>query len=280
MKKRISKPQKWFGPDARASLIPLITLAMLTVLFLRLASDTESSIALRPGALARAGLDQAADNQLDELPTMEQIGAKLAPPKVTLEDVHNQNSEGFARAEGFGRHRGGAHILLDNGEVRFIMDSSASIQGIDPSDRAENQSSAYGLWGSLGVRTSAVDHSTLDEMYEGFIDRSWLVLWNLEKIQLISLNRFETPVAYVDSKLPSMNQLKNSSIPTRDLNQFEAGAVTRIIDGEKIVTQEEMSSIKMMGAISATRQCIECHDTQVGALLGAFSYEFTPKDIN
>jgi hypothetical protein len=61
--------------------------------------------------------------------------------------------------------------------------------------------------------------------------------------------------------------------PVRPLDAFENGALERLREGEDLVYEETDRSVHMVGAIRAVQQCLECHQTQRGALLGAFTYE-------
>lgn len=96
----------------------------------------------------------------------------------------------------------------------------------------------------------------------------------LNRLELVSLLNFETPRVYVLDHLPRMDQLRGSDLVTRELDSFEKSGLERLIAGENLVTQRTGTSFRMMGAIPAINQCLQCHEGQVGNLLGAFSYEF------
>ena len=96
----------------------------------------------------------------------------------------------------------------------------------------------------------------------------------LNRLELVSLLNFETPRVYVLDHLPRMDQLRGSDLETRELDSFEKSGLERLIAGENLVTQRTGTSFRMMGAIPAINQCLQCHEGQVGNLLGAFSYEF------
>ena len=44
-------------------------------------------------------------------------------------------------------------------------------------------------------------------------------------------------------------------------------------NGEDLVTDATVNRIHLLGAVRAARQCLDCHNVERGALLGAFSYE-------
>lgn len=69
-----------------------------------------------------------------------------------------------------------------------------------------------------------------------------------------------------------MEELRDA--PTRALAPFETRALAALNTGEDVVTEQPSADVlQMVGAIRAARQCLECHQVQRGALLGAFSYE-------
>ncbi len=96
----------------------------------------------------------------------------------------------------------------------------------------------------------------------------------LNRLELVSLLNFETPRVYVLDHLPRMDQLRGADLETRELDSFEKSGLERLIAGETLVTERTGTSFRMLGAIPAINQCLQCHDGQVGNLLGAFSYEF------
>jgi hypothetical protein len=101
------------------------------------------------------------------------------------------------------------------------------------------------------------------------------VAWQVARLELVSLLKHETPVAYVSEYLPQMEQLKHA--PTRALSGFERGAVERLRADEDLVIDEGPQRIRMVGSLRAGKNCLECHSVQRGELLGAFSYELVPE---
>lgn len=96
--------------------------------------------------------------------------------------------------------------------------------------------------------------------------------WKLERLELISLLKFETPVAYVSKHLPAMEKLKN--VATRSLTAFEEQAITKLHAGDQIVVETAYNEQRMVGSIRAAKKCLECHRVRHGGLLGAFTYRF------
>lgn len=95
--------------------------------------------------------------------------------------------------------------------------------------------------------------------------------WQLERLELVSLLRHEEPRVYVSKKLPQMDQL--ADIPQRSLDEFESTALSQVQVDENLVIDAQPDHIRMLGAIRAGNDCLQCHGGERGQLLGAFSYE-------
>jgi hypothetical protein len=96
-------------------------------------------------------------------------------------------------------------------------------------------------------------------------------VWGIRRLELVSLLKHDKPAVYLSKNLPNMKELKN--VKTRDLASFEKHALKQLRSGKDVVTEATLNQIKMLGALRATKQCMQCHDVKRGALLGAFSYE-------
>ena len=101
-------------------------------------------------------------------------------------------------------------------------------------------------------------------------------LWKLTQLQLISLERFSEPRAYVLDQLPRMDKLTGDNTPTRKLNPFETGALEKLRAGQQVVVQNNDDSIEMFGALRSRHWCMQCHSAKKNELLGAFTYRFEP----
>jgi mono/diheme cytochrome c family protein len=49
----------------------------------------------------------------------------------------------------------------------------------------------------------------------------------------------------------------------------------KLTAGEHLFIRETSEGIRMLGAVRAVEQCIQCHGGERGDLLGAFSYSLT-----
>ena len=95
--------------------------------------------------------------------------------------------------------------------------------------------------------------------------------FQLVRLELVSLLKHETPVAYVSKHLPQMDELRDA--PTRPLDDFERHALDRLRSDEDLVIDDAPNRIRMVGSLRAGKDCMECHSVRRGELLGAFSYE-------
>jgi hypothetical protein len=95
--------------------------------------------------------------------------------------------------------------------------------------------------------------------------------WVVQRIELISLLKHKEPVAYITKHLPRMDDLRKA--PTRGLDGFEMTGLKSLREGETLVSDASVNRVYLLGALRASKQCLNCHQVQHGALLGAFSYE-------
>lgn len=109
--------------------------------------------------------------------------------------------------------------------------------------------------------------------------------------ELIGLEEHAAPVAYQlpmgsFAKADLTNKVMKSSVKLRELNDFESRALARLRSGENVVMELDSAAkqspqaknamrLKAMGAIRATKDCLDCHSGKEGKLLGAFSYVLT-----
>ncbi|MEI8379965.1 MAG: hypothetical protein WCJ09_07550 [Planctomycetota bacterium] len=99
------------------------------------------------------------------------------------------------------------------------------------------------------------------------------VCWQMDSLQLVSLLKHRPGAVYLTSHLPNMAELKN--VPTRPLDPFEATALQGLKQGEEVIVVGNDSKLRMIGAVRASFQCLECHQVPRGTLLGAFTYQFS-----
>lgn len=98
--------------------------------------------------------------------------------------------------------------------------------------------------------------------------------WRINHVQLVGILSHEQPVVYLTDKLPSMEQVRQGK--TRPLDFFEEAALQSLREGEDLHIVSKDDTIRMLGALRATKTCQKCHDAEIGDLLGAFSYTLRP----
>ncbi|MCM2371246.1 hypothetical protein [Aporhodopirellula aestuarii] len=196
------------------------------------------------------------------------------PIEITFEHLHHANTEGFANADGFGLSRGGRHVLMGDEAVRFLEDAI-----IDAPDLADQTATnPYGLWGALGARAESKVHPELKAMADPDLAASQSPVWRLDSVQVVSLDRFESPVAYDEEELPTMDAIKNRLMPTRSLSPFELEAVKKLRNGDELVSDRNSEQLVLVGAIRANNACVDCHAAKPLDLLGAFTYHFSRQE--
>jgi bisphosphoglycerate-dependent phosphoglycerate mutase len=94
--------------------------------------------------------------------------------------------------------------------------------------------------------------------------------WEVQHVDLVGILQYEKPVVYLTQGMPSMDQVRQGK--TRQLDYFEETALPTLCEGEDLFVANKDNTIRMLGAIRATKVCLQCHDAKVGDLLGAFSY--------
>jgi hypothetical protein len=95
--------------------------------------------------------------------------------------------------------------------------------------------------------------------------------WLVTRLELVSLLRHKEPAVYVAAELPRMDTLNKGRL--RPLADFEGRALAALRGGEEVVTEATTNHIRMLGALRASTQCLDCHQVRRGDLLGAFSYD-------
>jgi hypothetical protein len=94
--------------------------------------------------------------------------------------------------------------------------------------------------------------------------------WQITSIELVSLLKHEPAAAYITKSLPRMDEIIDA--PTRPLDSFETQSLEKLRAGDEIVVEREQDELRMFGSLRAARQCSQCHSSNRGDLLGAFTY--------
>jgi hypothetical protein len=97
----------------------------------------------------------------------------------------------------------------------------------------------------------------------------------IDHVQLVGILMLEQPVVYLTDGLPSMEQVRQGK--TRGLDPFEEAGLRSLREGEDLFVAVKGTTVRMLGALRATKQCLHCHDANRGDLLGALSYTLRPR---
>lgn len=201
-----------------------------------------------------------------------------------LEKLHADTTKYFVMAQGFGVSR------MDS--VVFFHDGGSDRQPIpfDPTETETPRTPGVTPERSLEARHDLyVDSFAKSRLRDVFILEprrkatgkvahgfDWHPESNasvpLKRIELVSLHRFGEPRCYVSEYLPEMKTLRQSEIATRALDDFESQSLAKLWTDQNVVIQQEPTSTRMLGALRASQDCLECHAASKGELLGAFTY--------
>lgn len=96
-----------------------------------------------------------------------------------------------------------------------------------------------------------------------------------DHVQLVGILMLDQPAVYLTQGLPSMEQVRQGK--TRNLDPFEEAGLNALRSGEDLFVAEKGETVRMFGALRATKQCLLCHDANRGDLLGALSYTLRPQ---
>ncbi len=216
--------------------------------------------------------------------------------QLGLEWLHTQASKNFAGSEGFGVSRmpRPSRSWIDRPELSDIAfdeisspDAERSYGDWDvaffPRDRVKRVEDLH-----VASRDDFLDPAGFGWIVEpltkvaGFISHAFHApatvalqvphAWAVERLELVSLLKFDEPRVYVLDHLPRMDQLASHDAPTRELDAFEAAALAKLRTDVDVIVEEQPNAVRMLGSLRAGKQCLECHAVQRGELLGAFSY--------
>ncbi len=215
-----------------------------------------------------------------------------------LERIHDRRFEHFIRASGFGvarmaRPRVGSINRIALRDIPFDRSSADATAASDNEWRVQRFNPRLtptyalhdvsrfdfldneGFGGIITPRTQVAGFIEHGFHRHPLDDAAEPVQWSIDRIELVSLLKFDGPRVYVLDHLPRMDQLSSYTAPTRELNEFEALALEQLRSQEDLIVQGEGDEYQMLGSLRAAKQCLDCHNVQRGELLGAFSYRLT-----
>ena len=201
--------------------------------------------------------------------SQEQLAHSYFGRSKLLRDLHDGHIRAFADAAGFGSSR---MPLIRPTEKRL---------GDRPGPAPESNPSL-----AVMVRDDALDFADpyrwgyrRDDKVAGFLPHALRRRpgppkeFTVETVELVGLLLAPDPRVYVSAELPRMDAV--ATTPTRHPDGFESPALARLRAGDELVHDEPAG--RLLGAIRAARQCLQCHGGDRGDLLGAFSYRLRPR---
>ncbi len=220
-----------------------------------------------------------------------------------LKRIHDHAYEGFVRSFGFGvgRMMPPRFESIVRPDLRNIQINETEVHNFD-----WNRGDWKAFWRS--ARSDAIDHlytvshddfldaDTFGAMPDdklqvaGFVPHALHYpplasledphAWTIERLELVSLLKFDEPRVYVLDHLPRMDQLSGDTVPTRSLDKFETTSLEQLRTDEDLVIAHEGPAYRMLGSLRTVTQCLNCHTAQRGELLGAFSYALRTMDAS
>lgn len=222
-----------------------------------------------------------------------------------LELLHAQRVEDFIEAQGFGVSR--SFPLSHSPETYIVLRKEAAlfpenVPRVPKPNRGQTTAPAH--WVSFPSTSTLMNvladhqdrfadvrsfgHVMNLERVAGFRPHAFLIqpplafddppepeesesTWRITRLELVSLLMHDEPAVYVSKSLPRMSELAERPV-TRSLDLFEQSSLAMLEAGENIVSRTALNHIEMLGAIRAVNQCLQCHQVERGALLGAFRY--------
>lgn len=228
--------------------------------------------------------------------------------RTMLASLHTRKSDEFAIAQGFGQARmmpgfvSATVIELPDAEPIAVPanvdppydsepESSGAVAVVDLPDRLQPSEDQMVSMHELSLRDfldpDRIGYVQDRDHVSGFVSHRFtkmpdpfvpegapIASWKFARLELVSLLKHDTPVAYVSKNLPQMDELRDAS--TRPLENFERLSIDRLRTDEDVVIDEGPDRIRMVGSLRAAKNCLDCHSVQRGKLLGALTYELVP----
>jgi hypothetical protein len=206
-----------------------------------------------------------------------------------LKELHEKTRKFFVESPGAGPERRlltPEEILMDDWQVAGVLDQPGELADFplspgEPLSRVEPNGEFYGThqdgmlnflyprgFGYVKDRSHVAGFKSHGFRSGLTVHESWR--WRVQHIQLVGILSHEKPVVYLTDKLPSMEQIRQGK--TRTLDYFEEAALPALREGEDLFLASKGATVRMLGALRTTKTCQQCHDAEVGDLLGAFSY--------
>ena len=212
------------------------------------------------------------------------------PPPQVPKHFHNNAVQAFGQTPGFGPRR----MIPTMKSIEPIQvtwspgDLSVETLPVEVPALAKIHKDRAGLL-SRDAKLKLPAPGTMTSLHADGPDQHW----QLKSIDLIGLVDRDDPVVYITAKLPSpelarsMSKLAKQALPQhgqtmhekstsfRTPDVLELAALEQLQRGEEMFVRSKDSTLRMVGALRASKACLECHVGKEGDLFGAFSYTLT-----
>lgn len=246
---------------------------------------------LKAPAKARSPLPVETKERLAELEQDISFHARFYPREKTLKDLHEGSVEDFVRREGFGNERieRPSKIWILRGPLQattvpqpssFLSASWAEVD-LNREPPTVNRKPVGAMHNQTlldFVDPSRSGYAKSRKQVAGFVPHRINAVheeepWKVLRLELVGILKAEQPRVYVTDELPNIKKIDSTA--TRSLDAFESAGLEKLTAGEHLFIRETSEGIRMLGAVRAVEQCIQCHGGERGDLLGAFSYSLT-----
>ena len=213
--------------------------------------------------------------------TLEKKGAP--GPKKSLTHYHTAAVEAFQETPGFGLGR--MQITERKIEDVYVFWSPGELEQDAPPLKIPELVKVHSDRTDLlfGKNTpAAVPAALTSTNADGARER-----WRLQSIDLLALIEHDRPVVYVTEKLVASRghgaAKKTGAVPdkanyARELDFLEHAALEKLTAGDDLYVRSKENTLRMVGALRANKQCLDCHAGKEGDLFGAFSYTLRKAD--
>jgi hypothetical protein len=100
--------------------------------------------------------------------------------------------------------------------------------------------------------------------------------YRIESMDLIGLIPDSQPAVYLASA--NRHRPRPKDVKKRALDEFETEAVANF-DKRELMWKMSDKNVRMVGVLRATQDCMSCHKTKEGEILGAFTYVLVPGEL-
>jgi hypothetical protein len=197
-----------------------------------------------------------------------------AKPKNTPANYHAAALQAFEQTPGFGRGR--MIITVESVKEIYVHWSPGELEVDGPAIEIPGLVKSHQERTKLLAkdRKQPTAPARVTSIHAGGAE----IQWSLRSVDLIALVDHDQPVVYITAKLGNAAKHGADSDSSRGLDIFEMVALEKLRKGDEMFVRTKENTLRMVGALRATKSCLECHNAKEGDLFGAFSYTLNQND--